>query len=73
MRKKLAQKLFFLAIVYSSTLYISPVLGEDYHIKTDVAVQEETTNLTAQNVVITSAVTIFSIVSHVVSGTVGLH
>ena len=47
MKKKIAQKLFFLAIVYSSTFYSSPVLGEDYHIKTDVAVQEETTNLTA--------------------------
>lgn len=47
MKKKLAQKLFFLAIVYSSTFYSSPVLGEDYHIKTDVAVQEETTNLIA--------------------------
>ena len=47
MKKKIAQKLFFLAIVYSSTFYSSPVLGEDYHIKTDVAVQEETTNLIA--------------------------
>ena len=47
MKKKMAQKLFFLAIVCSSTLYSSPVLGEDYHIKTDVAVQEETTNLRA--------------------------
>lgn len=47
MKKKIAQKLFFLAIVCSSTLYSSPVLGEDYHIKTDVAVQEETTNLIA--------------------------
>ena len=47
MKKKLAQKLFFLVIVCSSTLYSSPVLGEDYHIKTDVAVQEETTNLRA--------------------------
>ena len=47
MKKKLAQKLFFLAIVYSSTFYSSPVLGEDCNIKTDVAVQEETTNLTA--------------------------
>ena len=47
MKKKLAQKLFFLAIVYSSTFYSSPVLGENYHIKTDVAVQEETTNLIA--------------------------
>ena len=47
MKKKIAQKLFFLVIVYSSTFYSSPVLGEDYHIKTDVAVQEETTNLRA--------------------------
>ena len=47
MKKKLVQKLLFLAIVCSSTLYSSPVLGEDYHIKTDVAVQEETTNLIA--------------------------
>ena len=47
MKKKIAQKLFFLVIVYSSTFYSSPVLGEDYHIKTDVAVQEETTNLIA--------------------------
>ena len=47
MKKKIAQKLFFLAIVYSSTFYSSPVLGEDCNIKTDVAVQEETTNLTA--------------------------
>ena len=47
MKKKLAQKLLFLAIVCSSTFYSSPVLGKDYHIKTGVAVQEETTNLTA--------------------------
>ena len=47
MKKKLAQKLFFLAIVYSSTFYSSPALGEDCNIKTDVAVQEETTNLIA--------------------------
>lgn len=47
MKKKLVQKLLFLTIVCSSTLYSSPVLGEDYHIKTDVAVQEETTNLRA--------------------------
>ena len=47
MKKKLVQKLFFLVIVCSSTLYSSPVLGEDYYIKTDVAVQEETTNLIA--------------------------
>ena len=47
MNKKLVQKLFFLAIVYSSTFYNSPVMGENYHIKTGVAVQEETTSLTA--------------------------
>ena len=47
MKKKLAQKLLFLVIVSSSTLYYSPIMGEDCHIKTDVAVQEETTNLTA--------------------------
>ena len=47
MKKKLAQKLFFLAIVCSSTLCNSPVMGEDYYIQTDVAVQEETTNLIA--------------------------
>lgn len=47
MKKKLVQKLLFLAIVCSSTLCSSPVLGEDYHIKTGVAVQEETTNLRA--------------------------
>lgn len=47
MKKKLAQKLLFLAIVCSSTFYSSPVLGKDCHIKTGVAVQEETTNLTA--------------------------
>ena len=47
MKKKIAQKLFFLVIVYSSTFCNSHVLGEDYHIKTDVAVQEETTNLIA--------------------------
>ena len=45
MKKKLAQKLLFLAIVCSSTFYSSPVLGKDCHIKTGVAVQEETTNL----------------------------
>ena len=39
--------LLFATIVCSSTLYNSPVLGEDCHIKTGVAVQEETTNLTA--------------------------
>ena len=47
MKKKMAQKLFFLVIVYSSTFYSSPALGEDCNIKTDVAVQEETTNLIA--------------------------
>ena len=47
MKKKLAQKLLFLAIVCSSTFYSSPVLGKDCHIKTGVAVQEETTNLRA--------------------------
>ena len=47
MKKKIAQKLFFLVIVYSSTFYSSPVLGGDYYIQTDVAVQEETTNLIA--------------------------
>lgn len=47
MKKKIVQKLLFLTIVCSSTLYSSPVMGEDYHVKTGVAVQEETTNLTA--------------------------
>ena len=47
MKKKIAQKLLFLAIVCSSTLCNSPVMGEDYYIQTDVAVQEETTNLIA--------------------------
>ena len=47
MKKKLVQALLFSTIVCSSTLYSSPVLGEDYHIKTGVAVQEETTNLRA--------------------------
>ena len=47
MKKKLVLKLLFLTIVCPSTLYSSPVMGEDCHIKTDVAVQEETTNLTA--------------------------
>ena len=47
MKKKLAQKLFFLVIVCSSTFHSSPVMGENYHIKTGVAVQEETTNLRA--------------------------
>ena len=47
MKKKLAQKLLFSAIVCSSTFHSSPVMGENYHIKTGVAVQEETTNLRA--------------------------
>ena len=47
MKKKLVQKLFFLVIVCSSTFHSSPVMGENYHIKTGVAVQEETTNLRA--------------------------
>ena len=47
MKKKLVQKLLFLAIVCSSTFHSSPVMGESYHIKTGVAVQEETTNLRA--------------------------
>ena len=47
MKKKLVQKLLFLAIVCSSTLCNSPVMGGDYYIQTDVAVQEETTNLIA--------------------------
>ena len=47
MKKKLAQKLFFLAIVCSSTFHSSPVMGESIDIKTGVAVQEETTSLTA--------------------------
>ena len=47
MKKKIVQKLLVLAIVCSSTLYSSPVLGKDCHIKTGVAVQEETTNLRA--------------------------
>lgn len=47
MKKRLVQKLLFLAIVCSSTLCNSPVMGESYHIKTGVAVQEETTNLRA--------------------------
>lgn len=47
MKKKIVQKLLALTIVCSSTLYSSPVMGEDYHVKTGVAVQEETTNLTA--------------------------
>lgn len=47
MKNKILQMLLFAAIVCSSTLYNSPVLGKDCHIKTGVAVQEETTNLTA--------------------------
>ena len=47
MKNKILQMLLFATIVYSSTLYNSPVLGKDCHIKTGVAVQEETTNLTA--------------------------
>ena len=47
MKKKIAQKLLFLVIVCSSTLCNSPVMGGDYYIQTDVAVQEETTNLIA--------------------------
>ena len=47
MKKRLVQALLFSAIVCSSTFHSSPVLGEDYHIKTGVAVQEETTNLRA--------------------------
>ena len=47
MKKKIVQKLLFLTIVCSSSLYSSPVLGKDCHIETGVAVQEETTNLTA--------------------------
>ena len=47
MKKRLVQSLLFLAIVCSSTLYSSPVMGTDYNIQTGVAVQECTTNLTA--------------------------
>lgn len=47
MKKKLVQALLFSAIVCSSTFHSSPVMGASYDIKTDVAVQEETTNLTA--------------------------
>lgn len=47
MKKRLVQALLFSAIVCSSTFHSSPVLGEDCNIKTDVAVQEETTNLIA--------------------------
>ena len=47
MKKRLVQSLLFSAIVCSSTFHSSPVMGESYHIKTGVAVQEETTNLRA--------------------------
>ena len=47
MKKKLVQTLLFSAIVCSSTFHSSPVMGESYHMKTGVAVQEETTNLRA--------------------------
>ena len=47
MKRRLAQTLLFSAIVCSSTFHSSPVMGENYHIKTGVAVQEETTNLRA--------------------------
>ena len=47
MKKRLVQTLLFSTIVCLSTFHSSPVLGEDYHIQTDVAVQEETTNLIA--------------------------
>lgn len=47
MKNKILQMLLFTTIVCSSTLNNSPVLGKDCHIKTGVAVQEETTNLTA--------------------------
>ena len=47
MKNKILQMLLFATIVCSSTLYNSPVLGKDCHIKTGVAVQEETTNLRA--------------------------
>lgn len=47
MKKRLVQSLLFSAIVCSSTFHSSPVMGENYHIKTGVAVQEETTNLRA--------------------------
>ena len=47
MKKRLVQALLFSAIVCSSTFHSSPVMGESYHIKTGVAVQEETTNLRA--------------------------
>ena len=47
MKKRLVQSLLFSAIVCSSTFHSPPVMGENYHIKTGVAVQEETTNLRA--------------------------
>ena len=47
MKKKLVQALLFSTIVCLSTFHSSPVMGENYHIKTGVAVQEETTNLRA--------------------------
>ena len=47
MKQRLVQSLLFSAIVCSSTFHSSPVMGENYHIKTGVAVQEETTSLTA--------------------------
>ena len=47
MKKKLVQALLFSTIVCLSTFHSSPVMGESYHIKTGVAVQEETTNLRA--------------------------
>ena len=47
MKKRLVQALLFSTIVCSSTFHSSPVMGESYHIKTGVAVQEETTNLRA--------------------------
>ena len=47
MKKKTIQMLLFSTIVCFPILYKSPIKGAGYHIKTDVAVQEETTNLTA--------------------------
>lgn len=47
MKKRIVQSLLLVAIVCSSTFHSSPVMGENYHIKTGVAVQEETTNLRA--------------------------
>ena len=47
MKKRFVQSLLFSALVCSSTFHSSPVMGENYHIKTGVAVQEETTNLRA--------------------------